>query len=206
MPRNDPPQRQPIDPFLVEAIEQSDLDALLTRLVGFAHRMLRRYLWHGTPGEPPPGQLAEDFVQTAFERLFSGDRTYRSNVDLYVLVAGIVRSVISHLAEKDENGFIHTDIDGYTETLADWKAITKEMDLLAATVVADLLDAFPDDEKIRAYIALRLNETCETAEEYARALGVSRTEIFNMNRRLARFRKNSGDGTRPRHESDERAN
>lgn len=206
MARNDPPQRQPIDPFLIEAIEKADLDALLTRLVGFTHRLLRRYVWHGSPGEPPPGQLAEDFVQTAFERLFSGDRTYRSDIDLYALLAGIVRSVISHLAEKDENGFIHAAIDDHAETLADWKAITKEMELLAATVIADLLDAFPKDEKMRAYIALRLGETCETAEEYARALGVSRIEIFNMNRRLARLRKQSGGRTRPRYESDGRAN
>src|SRR5688500_14713617 len=108
MARNDPPPRQPIDPFLIEAIEKSDLDDLLTRLVGFAHRLLRPYVWRGSSGEPPPGQLAEDFVQTAFERLFSGERTYRSDIDLYVLLAGIVRSVISHLAEKDENRFIHS--------------------------------------------------------------------------------------------------
>lgn len=206
MARNDPPQRQPIDPFLIEAIEKSDLDELLTRLVGFAHRLLRPHVWRGSPGEPPPGQLAEDFVQTAFERLLSGERTYRSDIDLYVLLAGIVRSVISHLAEKDENRFIHSTVEGHAETLTDWKAVTKEMELLAATVIADLLDAFPDDEKMREYIALRLTETYETAEEYAQALAVTRTEIFNMNRRLVRFRKQSGDRTRPRHESDGRTN
>ena len=206
MARNDPPQREPIDPFLIEAIEKSDLDNLLTRLVGFAHRLLRRYVWHGSPGEPPPGQLAEDFVQTAFERLFTGERTYRSDIDLYVLLAGIVRSAISHLAEKDENRFIHGPVEGHADTLTDWKAVTKEMELLAATVLADLLDAFPDDKKMRAYIALRLTETCETAEEYAQALNITRTEIFNMNRRLARFRKQSGDRTRSRHESDGRTN
>ena len=206
MARNDPPQRPPIDPFLIKAIEASDLDALLTRLIGFTHRLLHRYVWHGSPGEPPPGQLAEDFVQTAFERLFSGDRTYRGDIDLYALLAGIVRSVVSHFAEKDENRFIHASIEGHAETLVDWKAVTREMELLAATVLADLLDAFPDDATMRAYIRLRLTETCETAEEYAQALGIRRAEIFNMNRRLARFRKQGGGRTRPRYESDGPAN
>jgi DNA-directed RNA polymerase specialized sigma24 family protein len=206
MARNDPPQRRPIDPFLIEAIEKSDLDDLLTRLVGFTHRLLRRYVWRGSPGAPPPGQLAEDFVQTAFERLFSGERTYRSNIDLYALLAGIVRSVISHLAEKDENRFVHASVEGQAETLTDWKAVTKEMELVAATVLADLLDAFPHDAAMRAYIALRLSETCDTADDYARVLGVTRTEIFNLNRRLARFRKQSAGEARPRHANDRRTN
>lgn len=202
MARNEPPQRQPIDPFLIEAIEKADLDDLLTRLVGYAHRLLRRYAWHGSAGEPPPGQLAEDFVQTAFERLFSGERTYHSDVDLYLLLAGIVRSVISHVAEKEENRIMHSSTEGHTETLTDWKAVTKEMELVAATVTADLLKAFPNDEKMRAYVALRLTENFETADEYAQALGITRAEIFNMNRRLARFRKRSSGRTGPRHESD----
>jgi len=206
MARNDPPQREPLDPVLIETIEKTDLDDLLTRLVGFAHRLLRRCIWHGSPGEPPPGQLAEDFVQTAFERLFSGDRKFHPNVDLYALLAGIVRSVISHLTEKDENRFIHSTIEAHAQTLTDWKAVTREMELVAATMVADLLNAFADDEKMRSYIALRLADTHETADEYAHALGVTRIEIFNMNRRLARFRKQSGGRSRPRHQSDGRAN
>jgi len=100
----------------------------------------------------------------------------------------VVRSLISHLAEKEENRCVHTPIEESASLLMDWKHTPREAELAAAADVARVLRDFAPDKLMTDYIHLRLEGQCRNAAEYACALGVTVAEIHNMNRRLARYR------------------
>jgi hypothetical protein len=115
----------------------------------------------------------------------------------------VVRSLISHLAEKEENRCVHTPIEESANLLMDWKYTPREAELAADADVARVLRDFAPDNLMTDYIRLRIEERCRNAAEYARALGVTVDEIHNMNRRLARYRDRQ---RRERDVTDERPN
>lgn len=142
-------------------------------------------------------------VQKAFHQALSGVRKFpEGNVDLYVFFVMVVRSLISHLAEKEENRCVHTPIEASADLLMDWKYTPREAELAAAADVACVLRDFAEDKLMTDYIRLRIEEQCRNAAEYARTLGVPVAAIHNMNRRLARYRDRRRE-TRP---TDERPN
>lgn len=193
-------EQPPADPRLLAALAKADLDELATRLLGLARRKMCRR-WKGLP---PSGETPQDVVQKAFHQALSGVRKFpEGNVDLYVFFVMVVRSLISHLAEKEENRRVHVPIEESADLLMDWKFTPREAELTAAAGVACLLRDFAGDKLMTDYIRLRITEQCGDAAEYARALGVTVAAIHNMNRRLARYRDRQRRETRP---TDERPN
>jgi DNA-directed RNA polymerase specialized sigma24 family protein len=188
------------DPRLLAALAKADLDELATRLLGLA----RKKMWRHWKGLPPSGETPEDVVQKAFHQALSGVRKFpKGNVDVYVFFVMVVRSLISHLAEKEENRCVHTPIEESEDLLIDWKYTPRETELAAAEDVARVRRDFGENKLMTAYIGLLIEGECRNAAEYARALGVSVAAIHNMNRRLARYRDRQRRETRP---TDERAN
>ena len=182
------------DPRLLAALAKADVGELATRLFGLARRKMCRR-WKGVP---PSGETPEDVVQKAFQQALSGVRKFpEGNVDLYVFLVMVVRSLISHLAEKEENRCVHTPIEESTDRLMDWKYTPREAELEAAADVARVLRDFAGDKLMTDYIRLRIDGQCPNAFEYARALGVTVAAIHNMNRRLARYRDRQRRETRP---------
>ncbi|HEX6100461.1 MAG TPA: hypothetical protein VF432_29370 [Thermoanaerobaculia bacterium] len=178
-------RQPPADPRLLAALAKADLDELATRLLGLA----RRKMWRRWKGLPPSGETPEDVVQKAFHQALSGVRKFpKGNVDLYVFFVMVVKSLISHLAEKEENRCVHTPIEESADRLMDWKHTPREAELSAAGDAARVLRDFAPDKLMTDYIRLRIEERCRSADEYARALGVTVAAIHNMNRRLARYR------------------
>ena len=101
-------EQPPADPRLLAALAKADLDELVTRLLGLA----RRKMCGRWKGLPPSGETPEDVVQKAFHQALSGVRKFpRENVGLYIFFVMVVRSLISHLAEKEENRYVHTPIE-----------------------------------------------------------------------------------------------
>lgn len=187
-------EQSPADPRLLAALAKVELDDLATRLLGLA----RRKMWRHWRGLPPSGETPEDVVQKAFQQALSGVRKFpKGNVDLYAFFVMVVRSLVSHLAEKEENRCVHTPIEESADVLMDWKYTPREAELAAAADVARVLRDFAADELMTGYIRLLNEEQCRNAAEYARALGVTVTEIHNMNRRLARYRERQRRETRP---------
>jgi DNA-directed RNA polymerase specialized sigma24 family protein len=187
-------EQPPADPRLLAALAKADLDELATRLLGLARRKMCRR-WKGLP---PSGETPEDVVQKAFHQALSGDRRFpEENVDLYVFFVMVVRSLISHLAEKEENRRVHTPIEESADVLMDWKYTPRETELAATEDVARAVQDFAADKLMSRYIRLRSEEGYRNAAEYARALGVTIATIHNMNRRLARYRDRQRRGTRP---------
>ena len=186
-------ERPPADPRLLAALAKVDLNDLVTRLLGLARRKMCRR-WKGLP---PSGETPEDVVQKAFHQALSGVRKFpEENVDLYVFFVMVVRSLISHLAEKEENRCVHTPIEESANLLMDWKYTPREAELAAAVDVASVLRDFAGDKSMTDYIRLLIREQCRNAAEYARALGVPVPAIHNMNRRLARYRDRQRRKTR----------
>lgn len=175
---------EPADPRLLAALAKADLDELTTRLLGLAHRKMQRR-WKGSP---PSGETPEDVVQKAFHQALSGVRKFPKGIDLYVFLVMVVRSLISHLAEKEENRCVHTPIEESADVLVDWKYTSREAELAVAADVVRILRDFAADKLMTDYIRLLIEEQCRNAVEYARALGVTVRDILNMNRRLARYR------------------
>jgi DNA-directed RNA polymerase specialized sigma24 family protein len=187
-------EQPPADPRLLAALAKADLDDLATRLLGLA----RKKMWRRWKGLPPSGETPEDVVQKAFHQALSGVRKFPTgNVGLYVFFVMVVRSLISHLAEKEENRCVHTPIEENADLLMDWKYTPREAELAADADLARVLRDFAGNKLMTDYIRLRIEEQCRDAAEYARALGVSVTEIHNMNRRLARYRDRQRQETRP---------
>lgn len=186
-------EQPPADPRLLAALAKTDLDELATRLLGLA----RKKMWRRWKGVPPSGETPEDVVQKAFHQALSGVRKFpKGNVDLYVFLVMVVRSLISHLGEKEENRCVHTPIEESADVLMDWKYTPREAELTAAADAARLLRDFAPDKLMTDYIRLLIEEQCRNAAEYARALGVTVAAIHNMNRRLARYRDRQRRETR----------
>jgi DNA-directed RNA polymerase specialized sigma24 family protein len=193
-------EQLPADPRLLAALAKADLDELVIRLLGLARRKMCRR-WKGLP---PSGETPEDVVQKAFHQALSGVRRFpEGNVGLDVFLVMVVRSLISHLAEKEENRCVHTPIEESASLSMDSKYTSQEAELTAAADVARVLRDFAPDKLMTDYIRLRIEEQCRNAAEYARALGVTVAAIHNMNRRLARYRDRQRRETRP---TDERPN
>lgn len=186
-------EQPPADPRLLAALAKVDLDELVTRLLGLA----RRKMWRRWRGLPPSGETPEDVVQKAFHQALSGVRKFpKGDVDLYVFLVMVVRSLISHLPEKEENRCVHTPIEERAD-LVDWKYTPREAELTADADFARVLQDFAGDQLMTDYIRLRKTEQYRDADEYARALGVTVAAIHNMNRRLARYRDRQRRETRP---------
>jgi DNA-directed RNA polymerase specialized sigma24 family protein len=194
MREKEPP---PVAPRLLAALAQADLPDLVARLLGYANHRLRCHRWNGSNGAPPSGETAEDLVQEALKKALSGERKYGDHIDLYAFFVNVVKSLISHLPAKDENRCVHFSLEEKAETLTDGKTVTREAELAAAAEVAGVLRTFKADERMKEYIHLRIEERCRTADEYARALGVSVADVRNMDRRLARYRARQRREERP---------
>lgn len=148
-------------------------------------------------------EIGGENAVTAGHALSGVRRFPKESVNLDVFFVMVVRSLISHLAEKEENRCVHTPIDESANRLIDRKYTPRDAELAAADDVARVIRDFAADQVMTDYIRLRVEEQFRNAAEYARALGVSVAQIHNMNRRLARYRDRSA---RHRGSTDERPN
>lgn len=187
-------EQSPADPRLLAALRKADLDELVTKLLGLARRKMCRR-WKGLP---PSGETPEDIVQKAFHQALSGVRRFPAeDVGLYAFFVMVVRSLISHLAEKEENRYVHTPIEESANLLRDGQSMAREAELAARADVARALRDFAADKPMTDYLRLLIEGECGNAAECARALDVPVAAIHTMNRRLARYRKRQRRKTRP---------
>lgn len=180
--------------------EGEDLEDLTKRLLLYAHYLLRRHSsWRGNQGGAPPGALSpEDLVQGAFARY--DRRTRPEGVSPLMLLKGIMRGDVGHLVVQRENKHDHVFFSSSEgpgvidpEVLPDHNQQTPEEQLIASEKANEVLSGlrrhFSGDEELLAYVDLRATEAFESSHDLSEALGVSREDIFNFNRRLARFRR-----------------
>jgi DNA-directed RNA polymerase specialized sigma24 family protein len=86
-------------------IEDADWDRLPLELAKYARWLIRRKRWRtGSGNILAEGKCCEDLVQEAVKRALDETRKWDpTRVDLLMFLKGTVRSVVSHLADCDDN-------------------------------------------------------------------------------------------------------
>jgi DNA-directed RNA polymerase specialized sigma24 family protein len=88
-----------------QLLEDADWKRISLELLKYARYLARGKLWRTGSGEMLPlGKSCEDLIQEAIRLAFDESRRWdHLRVDLPTFLKGIVRSLISHLAESDDN-------------------------------------------------------------------------------------------------------
>lgn len=95
--------------------DEIDWPPLVRKLKLFAHGRLSRARWRrGTSGGPPGGKEADDLVHDAIRKTLDGQRTWDPDArTLFIHLAGVIRSDISHLsASRDNTTTLLVDVSG----------------------------------------------------------------------------------------------
>ncbi len=97
--------------------EEADWDRLPLALAKYAEWLIRRRRWRtGSGNILAEGKCCEDLVQEAVKRAFDESRKWNpERVDLLTFLKGIVRSLVSHLVECDDNKFTVAGMDDETQ-------------------------------------------------------------------------------------------
>lgn len=106
-----------MDPHLKAALEAPTLKLHLARAVEFAELEIRKYIWRGqrsqvssdTKAVIANSRTAEDFVSISLERLVQGQRKYQPQVDLFLNLKSVIRSLVhSHKKSSDRTPLVDT--------------------------------------------------------------------------------------------------
>ncbi|HXH37359.1 MAG TPA: hypothetical protein VNN08_01905, partial [Thermoanaerobaculia bacterium] len=171
-------------------IESVDWNVMVPRLLAYAHTRLAR---HGRAAKSY-GSLAADYVQEAVRRLLDGSRRFEpalsAKVTLFVFLCSVIDSLVSHDAERTWRRGPHLPIgddqpDEVSERLLPW-----DHDFTGEVFARDELEHFiaglePD---LARYARLRAVREDATAEQLATELGISVSDIRNLDKRLRRRR------------------
>jgi hypothetical protein len=120
-----------MDPHLKAALEAPTLKLHLALALEFAELEIRKYIWRGqrsrvssdTKAVIANSRTADDFVAIALERLVQGQRKYQQQVDLFLNLKSIIRSLVnSHKKSSDRTPLVDIDApsgeaEGFDPTL-----------------------------------------------------------------------------------------
>jgi hypothetical protein len=178
---------------LLETVDWADLSK---RLIAYARYPLARVISARKAGNDP-----QDYAQRAIELLLEGTRRYRASESgsLFKFLCSVIDSLVSHDAEKVlrqvKNAGTEVSIGSSDNEDASTNQVSEEQlgeaSFEPELVAFERFEKFAGDLKPRlaAYTRLRVKECHSTAEEYARALGLTVKDIRNMDRQLTRKRK-----------------
>jgi DNA-directed RNA polymerase specialized sigma24 family protein len=179
---------------LAELMERLDWDAYIRRWLAFSRSRLMRY----GAAASLLGLQPNDCVQEAIGLALEGRRRFERGTEdeFFVFICGVIRSVISHTAEKTfRDGIVELAIAAGTDAPAgdaiDEGRISSREDIERDFLFRDDLEKFLAwvDEDLASYARLRAEGACSSAEECAEALGISVPDVRNMDRRLRRRRE-----------------
>lgn len=163
------------------------------RFLIYARELIVRHRWRGSYGDlPAGGEEPQDYVTRAAELIFGGQRRCPPDVDSVRFVFGVIRSLITHDAEKPENRRRHSFLSDESNTvdpgqLVDHKGASVDELLTARDLARDFVSTLPDE--YRAYVELLISGECDSAAECAQRLGVDVAEIRSMDKAIRRRRR-----------------
>lgn len=159
-------------------LERADWERLWLQGLVWARREARRH-----PGLPP---MEREIVQTAIEKTFSGERTWKPETcDLAHHIRMTVRSLYSSETKKlrSRQDYRRLERAGAAETGNGARA-QERLDELRA-VVRLLRDAAPDLADFFLEASRLLLEGCDTEAEVAAAMGLSPVQFSRRKSRIA---------------------
>jgi len=163
----------------------------IPRFVLFARHQMLRQQWRGAASDDPL-----DYVARAVVLILDHTRNRPPDVDPVPFVLGVIRSLVTHDAEKTEHRQVHTsltstgadDVDEISEEqIADHSAPAIDELLSAGELARDFVNSLP--EEYRSYVELLISGVCATAAECAERLGVSVADIRLMDKAIRRRRR-----------------
>jgi DNA-directed RNA polymerase specialized sigma24 family protein len=174
-------------------LQNTDWADYARRLVLYAGYRLSR---HGTLAARYTNG-AEDYTQEAIAAFISGDRRFvpAENVTLFSFLCGTVNSLISHDAEKATRRGTQVSLTSNVRGETAANEINEEQlptgDNFEQQVMArEELERFKEslDRDLQEYVSLRAADEGGSAEEWAKILGTTVSDVRNMDRRLRRRR------------------
>ena len=179
---------EPPSSDVLRRLEEAELIQLYPRLVTYAKFKLEKVTWLG--GHPPGGVEPRDLVQEAIESLVSGRRTWdvAKHHELEVVLKGIIRSAVSHLAGRSDNQTRQAlsedgGVDGWGHD-APSISPSPEQSLVKSELIAQIELLLEDDEDA-GMVFLYLQERAKP-KEIAHELGKPVKEIYVITKRIRR--------------------
>jgi len=180
-----------------QALKETDLDELVTRLGLYTHRRLAQMFWRGDSHGPIPGGWeVADFVQAAFRKGLTQERIWRSSQrSLFDFLKGIISSDINHLALKTENQIesriadMRAEADRATRVIAelpgrgsDWP----DADLRLKQEQEHILERVGDNQLDQNVVRCVLEHRLSVSADIAAKLNVPVNEVYKSKKRLRR--------------------
>ena len=185
-------------------LDEHNWEDTLPRLLLFSLRRIRRITWHGAKGEcPPAGKMAEDFVMSVIEKVFSGQRKWdpQAYPDLLKYLFGVIHSDINHLAESIENRSVMRPESQLKSTEEDKEraiekfpsqTLSQEKILLGAEkqekaeeFLFGFIDFLGDEQKLIDLVECIMDDFVRP-KDIARKMQVEIKDINNMKKRMQR--------------------
>lgn len=163
----------------------------IPRFVLFARNQIHRQQWRGAAPDDPL-----DYVARAVVLILEHTRRRPPDVAPVPFVLGVIRSLVTHDAEKTEHRQVHTSLtntaaDNVDETseeqIADRSAPAIDELLSAGELARDFVGSLP--EEFRPYVELLISGACSSAAECAERLAVSVADIRLMDKAIRRRRR-----------------
>ena len=190
LPNHDPDAAS-MAAFGVSEAQRLDIEK---RALVYATLAQSRWTWRRFFGGASPAMTPEDLVQTAFAKLLSGDRKRPDGVPLIAFLIEVIKSEMSHQAEKSANRPEHKAIaEETTATTIAASAIPDrgrtDDNVLEADLLQRIAERFSAEPLVIAYATLLAEGQCQSAAECAVKLNVTERKIYQIRRRLQRFLK-----------------
>jgi predicted metal-binding protein len=161
------------------------------RFLSYARSVVLRHPSRGSYGDEP-----QDYVVRAAALILEGQRRCPPDVPSVPFVMGVIRSLVTHDAEKPEHRRLHTAVTNddsedegviHEEQLADRRAPAIDELLTADDLARDFVSSLP--EEYRSYVELLISGSCSAAAECAERLGVTEAQVRLMDKAIRRRRR-----------------
>ena len=169
------------------------------RLILYAHRKVERLRWMGVlGGDPPEGWQPDDFVQTVFQKVYSGKRRWnpQEDSDLFNYLRSQLDSEISNRVRSLANRMLRTEstlpedipLDPPDQATTDQAILSAEQDREANDNFWRFYDELNDEPQLQK-VGEAIFQGVKRAE-MAQHLGVTVEQIDALRKRLDRRMRN----------------
>ena len=173
---------------VLRRLNETDWTRILPKLVAYAQLKLESITWMS--GHVPGGTEAEDLAHEAIESLFIGLRNWNMvrHPDIEVVLKGIVKSLVNHLAQNKDNRTRQASSENEGEDGWGHEALSNEPSPDERAAINDLIariDSLLDGDEDAGLVFLGLQEGAKP-REIAEDLEIPITRIYADMRRIRR--------------------
>jgi len=178
-----------------------DWDDVTPRLLRYALKKVRFLTWKGIPNS---GEIAQDIVQEAILKTWSGERSWipETHPDLFIHLKSVIKSLISHAVSSPQNTRQIFESSIFPESNTSFfdtveskspsplQNIAKQEDEKEANeFICNFIDYLHDDTPLTKMFECIL-DGIDKPRDIAKELNIDVTEVYNLRKRLCRAYEN----------------